>query len=128
MENVVPFKIQIISIIGTLFFMAYVFKQILNGKLREEYSIIWIIFTFILVVISIWRDSLRWLAINMGVFYAPSLLFMISIGAIIIFLLHLSLVVSKQHNQIKSITQELALLKQELEENIKKNEHIKEIK
>ncbi len=123
MEKIIPYKIQIICIIGTFLFMTYVFRQILKGKLREEYSIIWIFFTIVLIVFSIWRNGLAWFAKIMGVYYAPSLLFMVAIGTIIIFLLHLSLVVSRLHNQIKSISQELALLKQKLAklENEKNN-------
>lgn len=119
MENVVPYKIQILSIIGALSFMFFIFRLIAKGKLREEYSIVWIICTLILLVFSIWRDGLDVIAKLLGVFYAPSLIFLAAIFAIIVFLVHLSVVNSKQHEQIKKLTQEMALLKTKLEE--KKN-------
>jgi len=116
MENVVPYKIQILSIAGALVFMFLIFRLIAKGKLREEYSIIWIVCTIILLLFSIWRDGLDIIAKLLGVFYAPSLIFLAAIFAIIIFLVHLSVVNSKQHEQIKKLAQEMAILKNKLEE------------
>ncbi len=119
MENVVPYKIQILSIIGALTFMFLIFRLIAKGKLREEYSIIWIVCTIILLVFSIWRNGLDVLAKILGVFYAPALIFLAAIFAIIVFLVHLSVVNSKQHEQIKKLSQEMALLKSKLMEEKK---------
>jgi hypothetical protein len=116
MENVVPYKIQILSIIGALSFMFFIFRLIAKGKLREEYSIVWIICTLVLLVFSIWRDGLDVVAELLGVYYAPSLIFLAAIFAIIVFLVHLSVVNSRQHEQIKKLTQEMALLKSKMEE------------
>ncbi len=116
MENVIPFKIQIISIIGSLLFMFFIFRLITKGKLREEYSIVWIFCTITLLVFAIWRNGLDLIAKFLGVYYAPALIFLGAIFAIIIFLVHLSVVNSKQQNQIKLLAQELALLKNKLEE------------
>jgi hypothetical protein len=114
MENVIPFKIQIIAIVGSLLFMLFISKLIISGRLREEYSIIWFLCTIILLVLSIWRNGIELIAMSLGVFYAPALLFFFAIFAIIIFLVHLSVVNSKQQKQIKNLTQEIALLKEKI--------------
>jgi hypothetical protein len=114
MENIVPFKIQAISIIGSLIFLALIARLVLKGKLREEYSIVWILCTLFLIVFSMWRNGLEVLAKALGVYYAPSLIFLFGFFAIIIFLVHLSVVNSKQQQNIKELSQELALLKKEL--------------
>jgi len=115
MENVVPYKIQIISIIGALLFMFFIFRLITKGKLREEYSIVWIICTLILILFSVWRNGLDIIAKFLGIYYAPALVFLAAIFAIIIFLVHLSVVNSKQQRQIKDLAQNIALLKDKLE-------------
>ncbi len=114
MENVVPFKIQILSICGAVLFMLFIFRLIVKGRLREEYSILWIVCTFVLLVFSFWRSGLDIIAKYLGVYYAPALIFLGAIFAITIFLVHLSVVNSKQHRQIKDLAQELALLKENL--------------
>lgn len=119
MENVISYRLQIIAIITALIFMFFIFRLIVKGKLREEYSFIWIACTFFLLLFSVWRDGLDVIAKLLDIFYAPSLIFLGAIFAIVIFLVHLSVVNSKQHTQIKEIAQELALLKEKLERKSK---------
>ena len=107
--------IQIISLLTAFLVMLFIGRLIIRGKLREEYAIIWMVCTFILIVFSIWRKGLEQIALAVGVYYPPSLVFLGAIFAILIFLIHLSVVVSRLQNQIKTLTQEIALLKSQLE-------------
>jgi len=111
----VPLTIQIISLLGASLFLAFIFRLIVKGRLREEYSILWIACTLILILFSIWRKGLEQISLALGVFYPPSLIFLGAIFAILIFLVHLSVVVSRLQNQIKVLSQEVALLRNELE-------------
>ncbi|PRY41097.1 hypothetical protein CLV58_106284 [Spirosoma oryzae] len=111
----IPITIQIVSITGALLFMLTIFRLIVRGKLREEYSIIWIVCTVLLIVFSIWRRGLEQIATLLGVFYPPSLIFLAALSAMLVFLVHLSVVISKLQNQIKDITHEMAYLRQDLE-------------
>lgn len=106
-------KIQIIAITVSLLFLLYIVRLIIKGKLREEYSIVWIVCTIVLILFSFWRNGLELLAAILGVYEAPNLIFTGAIFAIFIYLLHLSIVVSKLHSQNKQLAQEIALLKEE---------------
>lgn len=106
-------KIQIIAITVSLLFLLYIVRLIIKGKLREEYSIVWIVCTLILIVFSFWREGLEIVANILGVYEAPNLVFSGAIFATFIYLLHLSIVVSKLHSQNKQLAQEIALLKEE---------------
>lgn len=110
------FVIQLISIIGATIFMVMIFRLIIRGRLREEYSIVWICCTLILIVFSIWRKGLDQISLWLGVYYPPSLIFLAAIFAIIVFLVHLSVVNSKLQNQIKVLTHEMAYLKQTVQQ------------
>lgn len=122
MENVIPYRLQIIAILTALCFMFFIFRLIAKGKLREEYSFIWITCTALLLLFSFWRNGLDVIAKLLGIFYAPSLIFLGAIFAIVIFLVHLSVVNSKQHKQIKDLAQEMAILKKKLEEEKSKED------
>ncbi|MVM40049.1 DUF2304 family protein [Spirosoma sp. HMF3257] len=106
--------IQIISLLGAAIFMIMIFRLIVQGRLREEYSIIWILCTVILIVFAIWRKGLEQISLLLGVYYPPSLIFLAAIFAIIVFLVHLSVVNSKLQNQIKDLSHEMAMMKKEL--------------
>lgn len=110
------YRIQIISIIVSLAFLYYVSRLIVKGKLREEYAIFWIISTILLITFSVWRDGLVVFAELFGVYDAPNLVFTAAIFAIFVYLIHLSVVVSKLHEKNRSMAQEMALLKMELRE------------
>jgi hypothetical protein len=113
-------RIQIIVIIINLLFLFYISRLIIKGKLREEYAIVWIVCTLLLIVFSFWRNGLDVLAKKFGVYDPPNLVFTGFIFIILIYLLHLSIVNSKLQKSITKLTQEMALLKQEKEE-AKKN-------
>jgi hypothetical protein len=115
-------KIQIIVIIFSLLFLLYIAYLIIRGKLREEYSFIWIICTIVLVVFSFWRSGLDYFAELLGVIDPPNLVFTGIIFVVLIYLLHLSVVVSKLQKQNKELAQEIALRKQKEEEEKKKTQ------
>ncbi len=108
-------RIQILAILASLGFLLYIARLIVKGKLREEYAIIWIVCTLVLVVFSVWRDGLEVFSRMLGIYEAPNMVFTGAIFAIMIYLLHLSIVLSKVQDQNKKLTQELALLKEKLE-------------
>lgn len=109
-------RIQIITIITSLLFLFYIARLIIKGRLREEYSIVWCICTLVLVIFSFWRNGLAVMSKLFGVFEPPNLVFTACIFAILIYLLHLSVVASRLHKQNKQLAQEMALLKQELKQ------------
>jgi len=117
MDNIVPFRIQLVSIIASFGFLIYVSRLIIKGKLREEFSFFWIAGTIVLLVFSFWRDGLEVMARLFGVYMPPNLVFMGAIFAILVYLLHLSTIVSKLHTKNKKLSQEIALLKQKLGES-----------
>lgn len=110
-----PITIQVISLLMAFLVMLFIGRLIVRGKLREEYAILWIVCTLILIVFSVWRRGLEQIALTLGVFYPPSLVFLAAIFAVLVFLVHLSVVVSRLQSQIKTLSQEVALLRHELE-------------
>jgi hypothetical protein len=115
MDAIVPFRIQIVSIIGSVIFLLVIARLILKGNLREEYAIVWIFCTVGLLFLSIWRSGLEILATFLGVFYAPSLLFLGALFAITVFLVHLSVIATRLQKQNKILAQEMALIREELQ-------------
>jgi len=123
MNNVIPVKIQIIAIVLSFCFLALIGRLILKGKLREEYSFVWLIGAFLLILFSFWRDGLEVIAKILGVYDPPNMIFMAAIFAILIYLLHLSVVVSKLQSNNKDLAQKLALLNNKL--NAEKSKELK---
>lgn len=105
-------KIQIIAIVISLLFLTYIVRLIIRGKLREEYSIVWILCTAILILFSFWRSGLDVVSELLGIYAPPNLVFTVGIFATFIYLLHLSVVISKLQSQNKQLAQDIALLRE----------------
>jgi hypothetical protein len=104
-------RIQIITILVNLVFICYVCYLIVKGKLREEYSIVWFVCTIILLFFSFWRRGLELVSKLFGIYDPPNMIFTASIFVTLIYLLHLSVVASRLHEQNKKMAQEISLIK-----------------
>ncbi|MBU1012872.1 MAG: DUF2304 domain-containing protein [Bacteroidetes bacterium] len=107
-------RIQIIAIAGSVSLLIFIIILIRQHRLKEEYSILWLFFTSVFVLFSIWRNGLEWMADILGIAYPPAALFMILIMALFIIMIEFSLIISKQSFWIKSIGQDIGLMKQEM--------------
>ena len=108
-------RIEILAVFGSVSIILLIIHLIRRRKLREEYSIMWLVGSLALIVLSVWRELLDIVADMLDVYYAPAILLLIGIlfGGMII--LHFTVVISKQADQNKNMAQEIALLRLELE-------------
>jgi hypothetical protein len=114
-------RIQIITILINLIFIFYISRLIVKNRLREEYAIIWCFCTLVIIVFSFWRNGLAVMAKLFDVVEPPNLVFTGFIFVILVYLLHLSVVNSKLQRNITSLSQEIALMKEKLNENTNKD-------
>ena len=105
-------RFQILAIIGSIAFLAFILYLVRKKKLREDYSLLWLFFGGIFLVLSIWRDSLEFISRALGIAYAPAAIFIILIMCLFMIMIQFSMIISKQANQISSLAQEIALLRQ----------------
>jgi hypothetical protein len=91
-----------------------VIELIRRGRLKERYSLLWLFAGGVLLLLSLSRDLLGYAASLLGVFYPPSLLFLLAFLFLLMITLHFSVVVSGLSEKNKQLAQELALLRQEL--------------
>jgi hypothetical protein len=97
--------------------LVYILEMVRRGRLREEYSILWLAGSLVILILSVKRDWLVWLSLAAGIAYPPTFLFLVGILFIILILVHFSIAISKLHQMNKRMAQELALLKEDLKED-----------
>ncbi len=113
------FKQKIFAVIMSLVLLILIVELVRRKKLREEYSFLWIITAFGILVLVIWYDVLVWLSKIIGAVAPTSTLFVFSILFIMMILIHFSIKVSELTEHIKDLAQEITIIKSELN---KKNE------
>ncbi|HMB71591.1 MAG TPA: DUF2304 domain-containing protein [bacterium] len=106
-------RIQWVSILGSAALLGVVLELVRSRRLRERYSLLWIVTGVILLVLSCWRGVLDRLAGVFGIHYPPSALFLVGFGFFLVILLHFSIVHSMLAVRVKELAQEIALLKDE---------------
>src|SRR5450755_3116568 len=98
-------RVQIIAIAASLGFLFYIGLLIVKGRLREEYAFVWLICTALLIAFSFWRSGLDVVSKFVGIIDPPNMVFTGAIIAVLVYLLHLSLTVSRLHAQNRTIAQ-----------------------
>jgi len=105
------FKMQYIAIIGSVLLLVFILNLIRRKRIKEEYSLLWLLLSVVFLVLSLWREGLDYISKLMGVAYPPAALFLILLMAIFMILIQFSIIISKQAENSKNLTQEHGLLK-----------------
>ena len=88
-------------------------ELIRKRRLREEYSVLWVLTAVGILVSGIYPTVLEWVAMRITLHPAVLMTF-VCVLFLMAILLHYSVVVSKHSEREKGLTQELALLKDEI--------------
>ncbi|WP_229520816.1 DUF2304 domain-containing protein [Paenibacillus sp. GM2] len=96
-----------------MIFLGITIYLIRNGKLREQYAILWVILTAVMMVLSLFPSLIDGLAKQIGVSYAPSLLYLLGLISVLFILLHLTIAVSSLTARFIVLTQKIGMLEQE---------------
>jgi hypothetical protein len=109
-------RLQILAILVTAGLFILVFELVRQRRLLERYALLWLFSSAVLLALSVWRGALEELASAVGIFYAPSALFAVAFGFVLVLLLHFSLVISRLAEQTKVLAQRIGLLQHEVDE------------
>ena len=109
-------RLQLLAILVTAGLFVLVFELVRRRRLLERYALLWLFASVILLGLSIWRGLLEDLAAAVGIFYAPSALFAVAFGFVLILLLHFSLVISRLAEQTKVLAQRVGMLQHEVDD------------
>jgi hypothetical protein len=104
-------RVTIFSICASAGFLLYILEMVRRRKLREEYSILWLAGSVVILILSLKQDWLVVLSRAVGIAYPPSFLFLVGILFILLILIHFSIAISKLHQMNKKMAQEIALMK-----------------
>ena len=113
MENIV---LQIVFITGVLLFFTVIILFLRKNVLSLKYSLLWLFSAFIMLIVSIFPDISLFIAKLLGFELASNAVFSLLLGFIILVLLSLTSIVSKQSEKIKTLVQINALLDKRIRE------------
>ena len=108
-------RVVYVAIVMNVLFFLLIIHLVRRRHLSERFALAWLVIPVILLIFSSSRDLLEGLASLVGVYYAPAIMIPILFGLFILVSLYFSVKVSLAEQRIKTLAQELALLKHRVE-------------
>jgi len=102
-------RIQMITGAVSILLLVIVFELIRRRRLKEEYSLLWLLSGVVILTFSIFPNLLGIISRAMGMYYLTAL-FVISFLFLLLIVLHFSTVLSRLSERNKELTQELSIL------------------
>ena len=119
-----PLRQQIFAILISIIIFIVIIELVRKRKLREEFSLIWLLTGFLLFILAIWYDLLLAITSLIGASLATSTLFFFGLVFLILINLYYSIKLSAIANQMKNLSQEVGILKAEKEQNLNRTQII----
>lgn len=120
------FKIQIFFILVVLVFLLFIIHLLKTKKLNLKYTLLWILATVILLVVSIFPQIMYSIADLVGIETPINVALILAGIFVILILISITSIVSELNKKLRSLVQEIALLKKQIKELKSDNEYDKD--
>ena len=112
---------RIVLIICSAFTVYFVIRKIRQSKVQINYAIFWIVFSFCLLLFSIFPELSVTLGGFLGIYSSTNFIFLVILFAIIVKLFFATIEISNLEYKVKELTQKIALEEKKNEEKNKDN-------
>ena len=106
---------KIFAIITGACILIVIVYLVKKGKLKEEYSWLWLLTGVMIMVLVLWYDLLLFITDLIGAVTATTTLFIFGIIFLMLIALHFAIKISSLSDQVKNLAQQVSLLEAERE-------------
>lgn len=114
--------LRVLLIVFSILAIIYCIYKIRKSKMKTDYSLFWIFFSVILLIMSIIPGLPMMLSRILGIVSPANFIFLLMIFLLIFYSFFLTLKLSKIEDTMENIAEELAITKKELSDSIEKND------
>jgi len=93
--------------------LIFIIETVRRRRLREEYAWLWVLIGVVILVLSLWQGLLRAITSLLGIELPINTVFFFGLMLVVFINLHFSVKISQLTDQVKRLTQELALKKED---------------
>lgn len=102
-------KTRLFAIAGSLALLLIVIDLVRRRKLKEEYSVLWVAASLVLLLMAAWYQLLGWITTAIGGVALSTTLFFFGLLFVFFMLLHFSVRISSQERRLTALVQEVGL-------------------
>jgi hypothetical protein len=98
--------------------IAFIVILVRSRNLRAKYSVLWFSIGIALAILAIFPGLLSAVSDAFGIAYAPATFMLLALSFLLVLVLHFSWELSRLEDRTRTLAEEHALLRQELEEQL----------
>ena len=99
--------------IGIFCFVVWLVRE---RRLREKYALLWLCTSIFVILLTVSRRVLEVAALAIGIYYPPSLLFLVGLLFLLLVVIGQSVTLSRLSESNHNLAQEMALLRKQVED------------
>jgi len=106
-------RLRVLLIVLFSFVLIWLIRQVKSKKLDLRYTLSWLLLDFVLLLLSVFPGLLNALSRLLGIYSPVNMIFFLGFCFSLILIYTLTVAVSRQTEEIKRLTQAIALLKKQ---------------
>ena len=104
---------RIFALVASLGTLLFILELVRRRRLREEYSWLWILTSGSMILLVAFYGVIEWISGLIGAVLPTTTLFLFALLFLLLLSVHFSTVISRLTQQVRRLTQELAILSAE---------------
>ncbi|MEA2442733.1 MAG: hypothetical protein QOJ12_25, partial [Thermoleophilales bacterium] len=106
----IDIRTRLVAMAGALAVLLMIVELVRRRRLKEEYSVLWLATSVVLLVLAGWTEALQWITNTIGGVAASSTLFFFGLLFAFMMLLHFSVRISALERRLTALVQEIGLM------------------
>lgn len=112
----IPDRLRVILLFAVICYFVLMLILLKRKAISLKYTLLWMIAGVVMAIMVIWPETLRFIISLIGIESNMNGLFILAIAFVIMILMSITSIVSKQSEKIKSLTQTIAMLEKRIRE------------
>ena len=109
-------RLTLFVIIAALGLLILVLEMVRRRALAEKYSLLWLGMAGVILILAIARPALDRIAPLLGIYYAPSALFVAGFVGLLVILLYFSAVITQLTRKSRTAAQHIGILSERIKQ------------
>ncbi len=109
-------RLSLLVFVAALGLLLLVLEMVRRRALAEKYSLLWLILSLVILLLAIARPALDRIAPILGIYYAPSALFVAGFVGLLVILLYFSAVITQLTRDARIAAQQIGILRERVDE------------
>jgi hypothetical protein len=109
---------HLLIIVATILTAWFILRLVRARQLRSKYALLWAVIGLMLLPLAAVPGVLNTVSGWLGVFYSPTIFLLLAVGFLFLVVVHYSWELSRLENRTRTLAEELALLRAQLEDRV----------